>query len=45
MIDISSSSYQSQMIFYCVNAIKEVLSNPDFDDHLIFFYTFDEHVH
>ena len=45
LIDVSSSAYHSQSIFYASSVIKEVLVDPSFDDTLVFFYTYDEHVH
>ena len=33
------------MIYYAVEAMKQVFSNPDFNEHAIYFYTFDEVLH
>lgn len=43
MIDISPEA--AKMLYYTVAAMKEVLSRPDLDDLLIYFYTYDDLVH
>jgi hypothetical protein len=35
----------SQMLFYAVSAIKEILARPEFDEHVVFLFTFDESLH
>lgn len=33
------------MLFYAVSAIKEILSKPEYDEHIVFLFTYDENLH
>lgn len=45
LLDVSNSAAASQMLFYAVSAIKEVLADERFDDYYVLLYTYDESLH
>ena len=42
IFDLNPESAQCRMIYYAVAAMKEVLSRPELDETVIYFYTYDE---
>lgn len=45
LIDLSKNSADSQMLFYAVSVMKEVMAKPEFDQHVVLLYTFDTNLH
>ena len=42
IFDLNQESAQCRMMYYAVAAMKEVLSRPELDETVIYFYTYDE---
>ena len=45
LVDLNSASFQSKMLYYFVAVMKDVLSREEFDEHQIYFFTYDDTVH
>ena len=45
LIDISQSAFHSKMLYYAVTVLKDILAREEYNDTILFFYTYDETVH